>query len=763
MSRFNDRAEKTLVRSVSLAEDFGHTYIGSEHILLAMLESKDTIAGKLLSSRGITFALVSKAVGQYTGVGPQTKLFSEDFTPRVRKLLEAAYANSRKYANGVIDTEHILLALLEEKDAIAYKILKNSKCDITGLKDEIMQDLKAKQGVKADEGMKNLKLYGKDMVRMASEGKYDPVIGRDAETERLIRILTRKNKNNPCLIGEAGVGKTAIVEGLAMRIASGDVPSHLKDKLIFSLDLTNMVAGAKYRGDFEDRIKNVLNEVVKHGKIILFIDEIHTIVGAGAAEGAIDASNILKPQLSRGEIQIIGSTTLKEYHKYIERDAALERRFQPITVEEPDGATTLSMLHGLRDRYENHHGVAISDEAIKEAVSLCRRYITDRFFPDKAIDILDEACAYAVAKSQEEQRESNHDMRGDTSGHLSEAITDIISSIDISKGIRPTDPNAKTNVTPNHVRRVVAEICRLPIERLGGVTDYDDLEMALNTEIIGNEDAMHSLVMLLKRREFTSKTDRKPFASILVSNTPAEQAECLFDTLGIHCFGRENAVYRLDMREYSDKSSLTRLIGSPPGYEGHEDGGALTERVRRFPYSLICFERIDAACIEVRNIVTQIINKGVITDANSRTVSFQNCMILLTSDAETGNSIGFAEKDREKRNIGNRRSDELGADIKISLISPTNSKIELLVMRKLSDLANTVGLSGVKLQFSDEVIHHFVESLIGGNRSISVVNAKFKDHIEDPVIDYICATRCFDLMVGVADGKLTIRETIEIK
>ena len=764
MSRFNDRAERILVKSVSLAEDLGHTYIGSEHILLAMLASDDTIAGKLLASRGITYTAVNKVIVQYTGVSPQSTLYSEDFTPRVRKLLEAAYSNSRKYAGGTVDTEHILLAMLEEKDAVAYKILKNQRCDITGLKDEIIQDLRAKQGTKADDGLKSLKIYGKDMIRHASEGKFDPVIGRDLETDRLIRILTRKSKNNPCLIGEAGVGKTAIVEGLAMRIANGDVPCYLKDRLIWSLDLTNMVAGAKYRGDFEDRIKNVLNEVVKHGKIILFIDEIHTIVGAGAAEGAIDASNILKPQLSRGEIQIIGSTTIKEYHKYIERDAALERRFQPIMVEEPSVEATFKMLHGLKERYENHHKVSICEDAISETISLCKRYISDRFFPDKAIDILDETCAYVVAKSQcELNNYDNNSRQMEKRAAESNHADDLIYDIDISnRSERAYVPEERLTVTATDVRQVVAEICRLPPDRLNGTTEYRDLQATLDAEFVGNEQEMHRLITMLKRREYTSKNDSKPFASIMMSGADQEQLEAFLETVAGYCFGKESSLYRLDMREYSERNAVTRLIGSPPGYEGHEEGGALTERVRRFPYSLVCFERIDAACAEVKSIISQILTKGKISDANSRTVSFQNAIIIITDDTRDSKFIGFSTSIDQNEPITLKHNEDFCVDIKITL-SASGDKIKAIASKKLSEFVRTVAMSGIRLQFSDAVLPHFIELIKNSHSSFNLLNAKFKEHIENPVIDYICLSKSTDLMVDVADNQVIIRETADIK
>lgn len=754
MSRFNDRAKKVLVRSVAIAEGFGHTYIGTEHLLLALAEDNESIAGELLSSKGASSDAIKGVVGSYSGFGIPTHLSADEITPKARRILEAAYACAKKYSDGVVSTEHILLSILEDKDSVAYKIIKNLRCDIVSLKDEIAVDLKSKRSAREDDELKSLNLYGKNMVRLAAEDKFDPVIERDAETERLIRILTRKNKNNPCLIGEAGVGKTAIVEGLAKRIAEGNVPLYLKDKTIYSIDLTNMVAGAKYRGDFEERIKNIINEVVKNGKIILFIDELHTIVGAGAAEGAIDASNILKPQLSRGEIQIIGSTTIKEYHKYIERDAALERRFQPIAVDEPSPETTLKMLYGIKERYEKHHGVIISDDALNTTVKLCQRYITDRFFPDKAIDILDEACAYKSSKTQYKNTPAHNNSWQNVDFDYDKNVDELLMQLKIQTEIRYNGGDGIPTVSNQDIEAVVSDICKIPIERIKRVTDYKSLRERIMKDAVGQYTAVDTALQVLRRNEINITYDSRPLGVFWCSSKRKIEFESFLTSLASNYFDNKKALYRIDLGEFSERHSVSRLIGAPPGYEGHEEGGALIERIRRVPYSLICFDRYDAACVEVKNIISQIVTTGELTDTLSRTVRFNNSIIFIRSEIEPANKIGFDENGYSAASFKTVNLVK-GVDAKIEFFPPRGDVLEAIIQKKLSDLESKAYDLGVKIEYSDGIISYLI-SKTKMLESIEAVYQKLDKLIITPLIEKIINADSSKISVDINANEIQI-------
>ncbi len=518
-NKFTEKAQRALNCTQKIAQNLGHTYIGTEHILLALLSDETCAAGVLALKHNIVYSKLQKIIVEYSGIGAKTSLGSRDLTPRARKILEDAYNNAIKYGNGIIGTEHILIALLDQRDSVAYRAIKCTGGDIVSLRDEVLTLLRAKEKQNAranrEASMPFLRQYGRNLTEIAASDGFDPVIGRDMETERLIRVLSRKNKHNPCLVGEAGVGKTAIVEGLAKRICDGRVPSSLLGKQLISVDLTGMVAGAKYRGDFEERIKNILAEVSKNRDIILFIDEIHTIVGAGAAEGAIDASNILKPQLSRGEIQIIGATTIAEYHKYIERDAALERRFQPITVEEPEEEETIEMLIGLKERYEAHHSVRITDEAIRDCVRLSTRYMTDRFLPDKAIDILDEACALVASRADRGSKNA-YRLKAEVQ-EITEKKEKAICSGDFELAIKLREieegaygryddalqqiEKAPLIVECADIKEILCQVCKLPEGYLDNCNCYEGIKERLKNIIFGQVEIIERVKLSLKRSD----------------------------------------------------------------------------------------------------------------------------------------------------------------------------------------------------------------------------------------------------------------------
>ena len=649
--RFTEKAENALNLSVKVAENLGHTYIGSEHLMLALAEDEYSCASLILKKNGIGKEKLYSIVKEYSGTGTKTSLSSKDLTPRARKILEGSYNNANQHGDGTIGTEHILLTLIEEKECVSSKLLKSSKADIAAIRDDIYTLIKSREKAlqkNKREGYSGIiKQHGKNLCELAKEGKFDPVIGRDKEIERVIRVLSRKNKNNPCLIGEAGVGKTAIVEGLAERIANGDAPPVLLDKTIISLDLTSIVAGAKYRGDFEERIKSIINDVVKHKDIILFIDEIHTIVGAGAAEGAIDASNILKPQLARGDVQIIGATTYEEYRKYIEKDAALERRFQPIEILEPSVEETVKMLEALKERYETHHNVEITDEAIKECVTLSSKYVNDRFLPDKAIDILDEACAMMSSKTTFSHNTDKILEQIVSSSNIKDVIQLDIEAI--SKGEYPVKSAThqcaeKPRITPSVIKDIISETCGIPLSLIRKNIDYGELKANLNNAVKGQISAVEKLVNAIKRADLGFSNHDRPRGIFLFTGESGVGKTALAIELEKNLFYSSKNLLRFDMSEYSEKQSVSKLIGSPPGYVGHGNGGTLTEAVKKHPHSVILFDEIEKADKEILNLLLQIADYGYLCDALGRKINFRNTIIIATSNiggSNTHKSVGF--------------------------------------------------------------------------------------------------------------------------
>ena len=664
-NKFTPRAEEVLRLSQEAAEDLGHGYVGSEHLLLGLIREEEGIAHRVLSEFGVTDEMVCSVLQRSVGKGVSGAAPSQGLTPRAKSVVELAVSEASRMGSSAIGTAHLLMGLLREGGNMGLRILRTVGVDPNKMYSAVLKKLNdmpraAAGGAsvpnrEADKKNKTLAEYTRDLTEAARSGKLDPVIGRDTEIQRVIQILSRRSKNNPVLIGEPGVGKTAIAEGLAERIAAGDVPEELLDKRILSLDLSGMVAGTKYRGEFEERIKNTLNEVKKDGNVILFIDELHTIVGAGSAEGAVDAANILKPALSRGEIRVIGATTLNEYRKYIEKDAALERRFQPVTVGEPSQEAALEILKGLRDRYEAHHKLTITDEALDAAVQLSKRYIGDRFLPDKAIDLMDEAASQVRMtaessspdlKALEEKITALHREKNDAiaaqdfekAAQLRDIEKDYQEQVDIERDKwRKSLSQNRGTVTADDIAKVVAGWTGIPVTRL---TEDESmrllkLEEKLHQRVVGQDDAVTAVAKAIRRSRVGLKDPKRPIGSFLFLGPTGVGKTELCKTLAESMFGDENAMVRIDMSEYMEKHTVSRLIGSPPGYVGHEEGGQL---------SVVLFDEIEKAHEDVWNILLQILEDGVVTDSQGRRVDFKNTVIVMTSNVGARNITDAAAK-----------------------------------------------------------------------------------------------------------------------
>ena len=680
---FTEKANAALNAAITAAENLGHTYVGSEHLLMGLLQDTSGVAGAALSARGVTAEKIEELIKKTIGIGSPTSLTPGDFTPRSKNIVESSIAVARTAGLSYVGTEHLLFALLREENSCAVSFLNQLGVRASELMEDMSKSYSAgeAQGKGGAFGRKNektntptLEQFGRDLTKMAQQNLIDPVIGRQKEIERVIQILSRRTKNNPCLIGEPGVGKTAIAEGLALKITKGEVPELLKDKRVISLDLTGMVAGTKYRGDFEERIKTALDEVKKAGDVILFIDEIHTLIGAGAADGAVDAANILKPSLARGEIQVIGATTLDEYRKHIEKDAALERRFQPVTVGEPTEEEAIEILKGLRDKYEAHHKVKITDDAIYAAVKMSSRYIADRYLPDKAIDLIDEAASRVrlsaftappdlkamedkIKAIGEEKQSAVNNQDFERAATLRDEEKELKEKYEAEKSSWQ-EKNARTTgeVGTAEIAEIVSSWTGIPVVQLTQEESQRllHLEEELHKRIVGQHEAVAAVSKAIRRSRVGLKDPKRPIGSFIFLGPTGVGKTELCKALAAAMFGDENAMIRLDMSEYMEKHTVSRLVGSPPGYVGFEEGGQLTEKVRRKPYSVILFDEIEKAHPDVFNMMLQILDDGILTDSQGRRVDFKNCIIIMTSNVgaklitETKSDLGFSSGSAER-------------------------------------------------------------------------------------------------------------------
>ena len=718
--KFTTRAKKAIETANEIAIELKHNYIGTEHILYGLVKEGNGVASKVLQSQGVTPQDVKNEIIELIGNG-ENVAETLGFTPRTKRVLENSFIEAKKIGYDYIGTEHLLIGTLREGDSIAVRILLNLNIDLSKIYNEIIHivnelDNPQTEIKQNDETLRNsptLMQFGVDLTKKAGEGRLDPVVGRDSEIQRIIQILSRRTKNNPCLIGETGVGKTAIVEGLAQKISIGDVPEILKNKKVVNLDISGMVAGAKYRGDFEERIKKALSEVKKSGDIILFIDEIHTIVGAGSAEGAIDAANILKPMLARGDIQLIGATTIAEYRKYIEKDSALERRFSSVMVTEPSKNDTILILNGLKTKYETHHNVKISDDAISAAVELSVRYINDRFLPDKAIDLIDEAASKArlkafvepnilkkletdLEKTKKDKEEAICNQKFEKAAELRDAENNLKEKLEKEQ---QKWNNKKTknviNITQENIAEVLSSWTGIPTEKINKSENskLNKLEETLQKRVIGQNEAVQAVAKAVKRGRVGLKDPNRPIGSFLFLGPTGVGKTELSKALAEALFGDEKDLIRIDMSEYMEPHSVSKLIGSPPGYVGFEEGGQLTEKVRNKPYSVILLDEIEKAHSDVTNILLQILDDGRLTDSNGRTVDFKNTVVIMTSNIGARlitekKNLGFSNnvKDDDTQTEYENTKKDVMAELKKEVRPELLNRIdEIIVFHKLND------------------------------------------------------------------------------
>ena len=809
---FTEKANKSLNAAVKAAEDLGHTYIGSEHILLGLLSDTSTVAGAVLAAHNITYADIEEELKRSIGVGVPTELQPDDFTPRSKNILETSVAFARQMGQQLVGTEHVLLAIAREGSCSATLLLSRAGVSMQDIVNDVSKALMGgtanagtdnKDGGKENESM--LSQFGRDLTKLAKDGKIDPVIGRQKEIERVIQILSRRTKNNPCLIGEPGVGKTAIAEGLALKIVSGEVPELLKDKKIYSLDLTGMVAGTKYRGDFEERIKKVIDEVKNAKDVILFIDEVHTLIGAGSAEGAADAANILKPSLARGELQIIGATTIEEYRKHIEKDASLERRFQPVMVDEPSQEEAIEILKGIKDKYEAHHKVKITDEAIESAVKLSTRYIGDRYLPDKAIDLIDEAASrvrlrsYTAPSDLKELEDKKKSVEAEKLSAVNAqeferaaALRDEERKLD--KEIKDKKENwhdmagkSHDEVTPADIADIVSSWTGVPVTQLS--TEESDrllhMEDELHRRIVGQDEAVEAVSRAIRRGRVGLKDPKKPIGSFIFLGPTSVGKTELCKALAAAMFGDENAMIRLDMSEYMEKHTVSRLIGSPPGYVGYDEGGQLTEKVRRKPYSVVLFDEIEKAHPDVFNMLLQILDDGVLTDGQGRRVDFKNCIIIMTSNvgakliSQKQKAFGFAagakELEQNEKEIKDAVMGELRNTFRPEFLNRvddiivfqrlTKENIKEIASRLLAVLQKRVEDMGIEVTFSDEAVSKIADAgfddVYGARPLKRAIQSRIEDALSEEMLKgnvkkggkYICNVKDDKFVFDKAEEK----------
>ena len=813
-NQFTPRAEEALRLAQEAAEEMGHGYVGTEHILLGLMREEDGIAHRVMREYGMTEDMICTVLERSVGKGLSGAAPSQGLTPRAKSAVELAVSEAMRMGAACIGTEHLLMGLLREGSNMAIRVLETVGIDPKKMYSSIVQ--KINEGPRAAAGGsmplshredgkkgKTLAEFTRDLTEAARQGKLDPVIGREKEIQRVIQILSRRTKNNPVLIGEPGVGKTAIAEGLAQRIAAADVPEELLDKRVLSLDLSGMVAGTKYRGEFEERIKKTIDEVKKAGNVILFIDELHTIVGAGSAEGAVDAANILKPALSRGEIRVVGATTLNEYRKYIEKDAALERRFQPVTVAEPTPETAIEILKGLRDKYEAHHKLTITDEAVEAAVRLSVRYINDRFLPDKAIDLMDEAASRVrmdaesaspelksleekIAALRKEKAEVLAAQDYEKAAQLRDIEQNYLEQVEIER------ENWRRNLAVNRgivgeedIAKVVAGWTGIPVTRL---TEDESqrmlkLEEVLHKRVVGQDEAVTAVAKAIRRSRVGLKDPKRPIGSFLFLGPTGVGKTELCKALAEVMFGSENDMIRIDMSEYMEKHTVSRLVGSPPGYVGHEEGGQLTEKVRRKPYSVVLFDEIEKAHEDVWNILLQILEDGIVTDSQGRRVDFKNTIIVMTSNVGARNitaadkPLGFdgreTEADEKARfdRIKQAVMDELRRTFKPEFLNRidetivfrqlTEEDIRRIAQRMLEITGKRMAQQGITLLADDEAVTALAKDGFDPQYGARPLRRAIQNEVEDAVAEQMLEGKLQSgdtAHICLQDGKVAIEK-----
>ncbi len=739
--KFTERAQKVMVYSQEEAIALNHNYIGTEHILLGLIREGEGIAARVLNSKGVSLEASRQQVEAVLGKGEQQVEQIMGYTPRTKTVIELSVEEARGMGHNYVGTEHLLLALLHEGEGVAAQLMLAAGLTYNGIKQEILAMMsdegpkgKPTQGQAKGGSTPALDQFGRDLTEMAKEGKLDPIIGREKEIERIIQILSRRTKNNPVLIGDPGVGKTAIAEGLAQKIIEGNIPEILRGKKVVTLDLSSMVAGSKYRGEFEERLKNVMNEIREAKNIILFIDEMHTIIGAGGAEGAIDASNILKPALARGEIQAIGATTLDEYRKHVEKDPALERRFQPVMVGEPTKEEALMILEGLRDKYEAHHKVTITDEAIKAAVDLSDRYIADRFLPDKAIDLVDEAASKVriklftappdlkkleeeLAALDKEKAEAISQQNYERAAQLRDSMQSLKQQLEDSKKSWSDKASFKDAVVSEEdIAAIVSSWTGIPVTKLAEEESKKllNLESILHERVIGQEEAVIAVSKAIKRARVGLKDPQRPVGSFIFLGPTGVGKTELSKALAEALFGDENAVIRIDMSEYMEKHTVSKLIGSPPGYVGYEEGGQLTEKVRRKPYSVVLLDEIEKAHPDVFNVLLQILDDGRLTDGKGRTVDFKNTIVIMTSNVGVGTIrkqavLGFSTSTNEREDAYEKMKGNVMDELKRTFRPEFLNRIdEIIVFHQLEE------------EHLKQIVELMLKSLFGRIREMNI-------------------------------------------
>lgn len=794
MYRFNyftQKASNVLNLAIKYAENFGHNYIGSEHILLGLANEENSVAFSVLESRGITASDVEQFIKNNVGAGTPTKLTPEDFTPRCKRILDTAFQIARGMLHSFVDTEHLLLAILQEDDSYAVRFINSMGIDEAQMFEQIVSTVSKTQSHSGDNSRRakngksktpTLDEFGKDLTAIAKDGKIDPVIGRTDEIERVVQILSRRTKNNPCLIGEPGVGKTAIAEGLALKIVKGEVPELLADKKIVALDLTSMVAGTKYRGDFEERIKKAMDEVKSAKDIILFIDEVHNIMGAGAAEGATDAANILKPSLARGEIQLIGATTIDEYRKNIEKDAALERRFQSVMVCEPTESEAVEILKGIRDKYEAHHKVKISDDAIYNAVKMSSRYIADRFLPDKAIDLIDEAAsrvrlkAYTIPDNLKEMEKALKSLEEEKASAVRAQNYEQAAIIrDKEKSLKTLLEEEKEKwktlsahtvkeITSEDIASVVSAWTGIPTKQITKEESEKllKLEDVLHERIVGQDKAVSGVARAIRRGRAGLKNPKRPIGSFIFLGPTGVGKTELCKALAESMFGDEDAIIKLDMSEYMEKHTVSKLIGSPPGYVGFDEGGQLTEKIRRKPYSVVLFDEIEKAHPDVFNMLLQILEDGVLTDSQGRKVSFKNAVIIMTSNVgaskitQPKSALGFGGENDESSSIEQLVMNDLKSTFKPEFLNRIDEiivfnqlerdDIKEIARRMLTSLEKQLKELGTEVEFTDDAISAIADAgfdkVYGARPLRRAIQTKIEDKLSELILEHKLSESC---------------------